>query len=313
MIERAPGIAGDGDQCAARIETLILEAAEMVPAADLDGAGEPVLIVLVGALDHQQRLIVELEIETVIVAALRVFTGARRCGVAIIDADHDAELVVRVDGDAHAGRGQRIGGAAARQVGGGDRRPAPGAVEKISATIAGDKLLIGGKLADAHGQLLVEHGLLEPQLEQAGGVGRFEIGDRHERADIGGGDRIAVDLITVGVEAEAPPKAKLLHVGIDIELEHAVILAALVEAAPVVERLAVIIAADADAAPGKPLAHAACVELEGCIFWNAGIGHVAIGPRFGRKGEKRHGHGEGAQGFGKACAIGASVQVAARS
>ena len=44
----------------------MLEVAEMVPAAELDRAGEPLLIVLVGALDHQQRRIVELEIEPVL-------------------------------------------------------------------------------------------------------------------------------------------------------------------------------------------------------------------------------------------------------
>ena len=49
--------------------------------------------------------------------------------------------------------------------------------------------------------------------------------------------------------------------------------------------------------PGKPLAHAACVELEGDVFGNAGLGHVAIGACCGRKGEKRRRDGEGAQGF----------------
>ena len=43
VVERRAGIAGDGDQRAAGIEALILEGAEVIPAADLDGAGKPVL------------------------------------------------------------------------------------------------------------------------------------------------------------------------------------------------------------------------------------------------------------------------------
>ena len=71
------------------IEALILESAEMVPAADLDRAGKALLIVLVGAFDHQQRRIVELEIEAVIVADLRVVLAAGRSGIAVIDADQE--------------------------------------------------------------------------------------------------------------------------------------------------------------------------------------------------------------------------------
>ena len=40
----------------------------MIPAAELDGAGKLSLIVAVYALDHQQRTVVQLEIEAVIVA-----------------------------------------------------------------------------------------------------------------------------------------------------------------------------------------------------------------------------------------------------
>ena len=73
--------------------------------------------------------------------------------------------------------------------------------------------------------------LLEPELEQARRVGGLEAGDRHQAADIGGGDAVAVDLEAVGVEAEAFPEAELVHVGVDGDVEHAVIFAALIEAA----------------------------------------------------------------------------------
>ncbi len=208
---------------------------------------------------------------------LRIVAAACRRGIAVIDGDHEPQLVVRIDGDAHAGRGQRIGGTAARQVGGGDRRPAPGAVQEIAAALADDELGVGGELTELDGHLVVEHVLLEPHLEQARGVGRFEIGDRHQRADIGGGDRVAVDLIAVGEEAEPAPTDGLLHVDIHVELEHAVILAALVEAAPIVERLAVIVAADADAGARQGRARSTDIGLEGRVVGNAGVGHVAIG------------------------------------
>ena len=218
---------------------------------------------------------------------LRIGIGARRRGIAVIDRDHQSPSVVGVDGNAHAGRGQRIGRAAARQIGGGDRRPAPGAVQEEAAALADEELGVGRKLAKADRHLVVEQMLLEPHLEQARGVGCLEIGDRHQAADIGGGDRVAVNLIAIGEEAEALPQAELLHVGIDVELEHAVILAALVEAAPIVESLAVIGPADADAGFGKAGAGSADIGLEGHVLGDAvrHVGHVAIG--FGRGGQDR--------------------------
>jgi hypothetical protein len=39
----------------AAIEALILEIAEMIPAADLHLTSESILIVFVGAFDHEQR------------------------------------------------------------------------------------------------------------------------------------------------------------------------------------------------------------------------------------------------------------------
>ena len=89
VVERLARLAGHGDQRATRIEALMLEGAEVIPPADLDGARKPaLLIVAIDALDHQQRVVVELEVEPVIVAALRIVVGARRRGIAVIDADH---------------------------------------------------------------------------------------------------------------------------------------------------------------------------------------------------------------------------------
>jgi hypothetical protein len=88
-----------------------------------------------------------------------------------------------------------------------------------------------------------------------------------------------VNLIAVGVEAQPLPEAGLLHVGVDVKLEHAVILAALIEASPIVERLAVIGAADADAGSCQRRACARDVELESGILGKAvrRVGHFAGG------------------------------------
>src|SRR5665809_17882 len=104
----------------------------MIPTADLDDAAKALRIVGVTALCHQERRIVELEIETLRVAALRVATGlvALRSGVAVIDRDQEAPFIVWVDRDAHAGCGERIGRAANRHIGRRDRGPTPSAVDE---------------------------------------------------------------------------------------------------------------------------------------------------------------------------------------
>ncbi len=136
--------------------------------------------------------------------------------------------------------------------------------------------------------------LLEPQLEQARGVVGFEIGDRHQRADIGGRDRIAVNLETVGVEAETLPEAELVHVGFDVELEHSVILDPLIEAAPIAEALAVIDPADFDPVAPKCAARARRVERHDGVFRYArcamgdfGLGKFTLGSRGGWQGPER--------------------------
>ena len=94
-----------------------------------------------------------------------------------------------------------------------------------------------------------------------------------------------MDLETVGVEAKALPEAELVQVGVDGDVEHAVIFAALLEAAAVGEGFAVIGGADADAAFGKRRAQAAEAhpgrpELrQQDLFGDAAVRNVAICPR----------------------------------
>ena len=130
--------------------------------------------------------------------------------------------------------------------------------------------------------------LLEPQLEEAGGVGGLKAGDRHQAADIRGRDRIAVNLIAVGVEAEAFPQSELVHVGVDVEFEHALVLAALIEAAPIVEWFRVIGAANADAgswqAPSRiPPTSSLKATSSGMPFGVSGTSQLALAATGTRK------------------------------
>ena len=98
-----------------------MESSEVVPSADFDGAWQPsILIVFVAALRHQQRRRIEAELESIGVADLRVAGAVGAHGIAVIYADHQAPLVIRLERDADAGGGERIGRATARQIGGGE-------------------------------------------------------------------------------------------------------------------------------------------------------------------------------------------------
>src|SRR5581483_4559902 len=169
VVEHLGGIAGDGDHAASGIEAPIGELAEVIPAAELDGTGKFVLIIAVSAFGQEQRRGVEAEVETVAVAHLGIGTAAVRRGIAIIDADHKAQLLARIDLDPHTRGRQRIGWAASRQVRRRDRRPTPRAVEKPAAALADDELGIGGELPKLDGELVIEQMLLKPQLEQTRG------------------------------------------------------------------------------------------------------------------------------------------------
>jgi hypothetical protein len=119
---------------------------------------------------------------------------------------------------------------------------------------------------------------------------------RHQTVDIIGGDTAAVNLEGIHVKAEALPQAKLLHVGVKMHVEHPVIGDALLEPTPVAERLAIIDAAQHHSVLGKSFTHATRVELECGIVRNAGVGHIAIGARPGRRSADRNDNGQKADG-----------------
>src|SRR5680860_544078 len=207
VVERLAGVAGNHDQLAADVDAVVLELTEVVPTTDLDGARKLATGdgIAVGTFDHEQRIVVDLEIGAVIVTDLRIVGGTRMRGVTVIEAGHDAGVLGRCHGDTHTRRGQGIGRAAIRIILRRDRGPPPGAVEEVSATVGRKELRVGRELTELHRHSVVEHVLLQPQLEQARGRLRLEARNGHQAADILAGDRVAVDLKTVGVKAQPLP------------------------------------------------------------------------------------------------------------
>ena len=135
--------------------------------------------------------------------------------------------------------------------------------------------------------------LFEPQLEQPRGRQRLEARYRHKAANIRARDGIAVDLEPVGVEAQPIPKAELLHVRVDVEFENALVLAAIVQAAPIVERLGVVSAANVDACivqAGDRASGDMIDDVQLAVPVGDEIvplkGHFAIGAGRGRHGDK---------------------------
>ncbi len=114
--------------------------------------------------------------------------------------------------------------------------------------------------------------LLEPQLEQPRGGSRLKARDRHQTADILGGDRPPMDLVAVGKEAQTLPQADLLHVGIRVEFKHTVISSTVLNAnaAPVVERFGVVETTDGDAVFRKSASYAARIERHDSFVRNVG-------------------------------------------
>lgn len=87
---------------------LIVEFTEMVPSAELYGAGEFVLVVLVKALSENQRGVAEAELKSVFIAYLRITCAIWTCGVAIVDRCRQSRPAIGIDGQSDARRRKRI-------------------------------------------------------------------------------------------------------------------------------------------------------------------------------------------------------------
>ncbi len=290
VVEGPTGIASHRDRQAVGIKALVLEGAEVIPATEFYGPGQArLLIVFVRTLGHQQRRGVKAEVKPVIVAHLRVADAVGARGITVEHRDHEAQLVVRTERHANAWRGERIGRAAAWQVGDRDCGPAPGRIQEVAAAFGDNEILIGCKLTKLDREAVVEHVLLEPELGEARCGGGLEITHQHQATDIVGGNALPMDLVGIGVEAEALPEPHLLHVAIEMELEHTVIGDALLDTAGwVAECLANIKAAQTEAALCQSLTDAGGVDRGHGIFGDARVRDTAI--RACPGGQRQCGH-----------------------
>ncbi len=214
-----------------------------------------------------------------IVAALRVFAGTTMIDdVAVIDRGHETEVLCGRDGNADAGRCERIGGTAVGKVDRRDRGPTPGSVDEGASGFGDDELAIGGQLPGPNRHFAVEKALLKVEFEDARGRSGFDETHRHEGADTLGGDARPVDVVDVHVEGEALQTDGLAEVGIEKEFQASVIVAVAVEAARSdAEVFADVIGADGHAIRGEPSAKAGRIaQFSGQDRCNRGLGQAAL-------------------------------------
>ena len=102
---------------------------------------------------------------------------------------------------AHAERRQRIGRAAAGQVGRGQHRPAEHGVDEVAGVLADHEFLVEALLADLDVEpVLLEEFLLVPELPQAGGAVGLDAAGGLQGQQIVGAEVAAVDLQRADVE-----------------------------------------------------------------------------------------------------------------
>ena len=142
---------------------------------------------------------------------------------------------------------------------------------------------IRSELAKADRDFVVEP-LLEPKLEEPRRRRRLYEAHGHEGAQILPGDALAVDLVAVGVEQEPLPADDLFHLRLDDNLEPAVVVGALLDAAVrVAEHLADVIDAEGDAAARERGAYSTRVgqllREARCDRWSGNPSRRLVRPR----------------------------------
>ena len=223
------------------------------------GAG---LAVFVFELRDKERRIADTKRQSIRVAEYRI-AGAGPGGIAVKDGGAEGEVIGDGDLQPRARRCFRIIRPAARQIGGGEQRPAEGEIDEQIGIVADHELLRGGELADPQVELIGKL-LLDPQIEQPRRCRRLDAADQRQIVEIDGAELSAVDLMNAGVKGRSRPSDELLEVGVDDGAEASVIAGPLLDAADRVgEGVAVI-------AEGE--AHAVLFELG---TQAAGIGDLA--------------------------------------
>jgi hypothetical protein len=204
-------------------------------------------IELIGILQlaHQQRRIAQAEIQAVRIEILRILhTGAR--GIAVEHGKQQGQLIGEFRAGADAERAQREGRAAGGKVNTRDRRPAESGVEQAAGIFAVVELNVGAELPEP--QRDISESLFDPQLIKARVIDRLDIAHRHQVAEIFARKSVAVTVDDVGVELRARPAEQFFQIGIDAEIEAAVVYRAAPDAArPIAEHLAGVRKARPDA------------------------------------------------------------------
>ena len=156
------------------------------------------------------------EVDAVAVALLRVADAIRAHRIAVVDGRTQQDVGGRLVSQAHAGRGEGIGWAAIRQVGGHDGGPAIGAADGQRMEGREEEFSICGELAETHGklvaQLLFDPDFVEPRRRQ-----RLEVGHRLNCLEKMARQAQAMNLVGADMEQRAFPAEGL----VEIPLEHA--------------------------------------------------------------------------------------------
>ena len=252
---------GGGKRESIRAEPVVVELSKMMPAAQPINSGQPAvvfsLIAPVLNLTHQQRRIVDPEIGS---------CGVDRSLFSRISIEHGDEggpVLVGIKPPAYAGRRERIGRSAAGEVGAGDRGPI--AAQEHPAVVADEELRIGGKLAEAKAEPIVEELLLEPQFGKARRRDGLDVADRDQAVEmVAAHSGRSMNLKGIAEEAQALPSGELSEIDRSKRLELALIQAAATDAAgPVAERFAGVDQPIGDPVLGEPFPSAGRIAVVG--------------------------------------------------
>src|SRR3990172_12629594 len=132
------------------VKPLIIELAEVIPAAELDDAWpSPVLVIGIVGFGEQQRRIIKAELKTVLVALTWVeILGARPDWVVVVDGRHELEAIIWAHADEDARRSNRIDGAPKRKVVRTQRGPAEGRGNESAGAVGEHELSVGSQQAE---------------------------------------------------------------------------------------------------------------------------------------------------------------------
>jgi hypothetical protein len=130
-------------------------------------------------------------------------------------------VVPRLDPNANAGSGQRIGRSPAGKIGGKKHRPADAVIDEVRGGLALEKLAVRRHQTGADGQAIIEGILLIPKRVEPRDRTGFQIGHCQKVAEVGRTEEWAVRDEPMGVEVAAVPSGKLAQIEVERRLKRA--------------------------------------------------------------------------------------------